>query len=547
MDAVVNQRRFEDLPKGDPEDVVPLAFDHPAITEMRTLFPSTVVDAKDSPNLLVSGHNNRKIGKMVTKGAWAGMPIYTLTLEERATCPSTCFMLKACYGNGMHMARRNRHGDDFETYLAAELFDLSEEHPFGFVVRLHVLGDFYSKAYVELWEEWLSGYTNLHVYGYTARSISDGDLESREIAKAVHHVNTKFQDRCFIRFSNARPQMFGATVITRIPESNIVPEGYVCPAETSDTDCCATCGLCWSPAMRDKTIVFVQHGKGATETKAEIRLVSKKDPDGMRPVRAYKTGLKQWDALKGKIIEIRHVAPTDLWIDERYQRNLSRKSADLITKMAKSWDWRKFNLPTVVEAEDGRLHVIDGQHTAMAAASRHDIEKLPVKLVDAESLQDRAETFVGINRDRVQVTLGQIFFAELAAQIPEAVGVKAMCDAADVIVLRQPPPRNDYGPGETMAIGTLRRIYRMCGAQLGTKILNILVEAGFAPLNDWAITAVTMLMTEPRFEPRLDDGVLWTYLRPRVKTLLAKAYQRHANTSERLPTCAAEIIWAECK
>ncbi|MBA3753971.1 MAG: hypothetical protein H0X01_07530, partial [Nitrospira sp.] len=272
MNVLTAQRRFEDLPKGDPEAVIPLPKGHPALIEMRTLFPSSVVDAKDSPRLLVSGHNNRKIGKQVTKGAWAGMPIYTLTLEERATCPSSCFMLSACYGNAMHLARRHKHGQALEDKLIDEVFDLSAEHPDGFVVRLHVLGDFYSKSYVLLWEALLKKYRPLHVYGYTARSVAAGESDSnREIARAIHHINTVYDKQCFIRFSSARPQMFGATVITRNPEGPIVPEGTVCPAETSDTDCCATCGLCWSPAMRDKTIVFVQHGKGSNAQKAEIK------------------------------------------------------------------------------------------------------------------------------------------------------------------------------------------------------------------------------------------------------------------------------------
>lgn len=59
---------------------------HPALVEGRTIFPSTVVAPADSPRLLVSGTNQRKIGRIVSKGRWKGFPLYTLTLEERATC-----------------------------------------------------------------------------------------------------------------------------------------------------------------------------------------------------------------------------------------------------------------------------------------------------------------------------------------------------------------------------------------------------------------------------------------------------------------------------
>ncbi len=269
--------------------------------------------------------------------------------------------------------------------------------------------------------------------------------------------------------------------------------------------------------------------------------------ENLRKIAARETDLKQWDAIKGKIIEIRDVVPTDLYVDERYQRNLSRKSAELITKIAKSWDWRKFNLPTVVADPDGKLHLIDGQHTAIAAASRHDIPTLPVKIVDADSIADRAETFVGMNRDRVAVTLGQIFYAEVAAGTAEAAGVKAMCDAADVIILRQPPPRNEYGPGETMAIATLRRLYRVHGPALGTQVLNILVESGLAPLSDWAISGVSIILTSKQYKPRLTDEQIWNAMRAMGKSLLARCYARHAETLQRLPNAAADIIWEHAK
>lgn len=137
--------------KPRPGEVVPLPSDHPAVVEGRTLFPKSVVAAEDSPRLLVSGHNNPKLGKQVLKGPRAGWPIYQLTLEERATCPSSCFNWARCYGNGMHMARRHRAGRDLELKLMEDLADLGVDHPQGFIVRLHTLGDFYSVGYVKFW------------------------------------------------------------------------------------------------------------------------------------------------------------------------------------------------------------------------------------------------------------------------------------------------------------------------------------------------------------------------------------------------------------
>ena len=64
-----------------------LAWNHPAMTERRTVYPSTVV-VPSTKRVLIEGVNNAKTGPRFLRGQWTGLPIYTLTLEERATCPS---------------------------------------------------------------------------------------------------------------------------------------------------------------------------------------------------------------------------------------------------------------------------------------------------------------------------------------------------------------------------------------------------------------------------------------------------------------------------
>jgi hypothetical protein len=247
-------RRFTDKMELDPESVTGLADDHPAITEERTLFPTTVVDPVDSPRLLVSGQNSRKLGSHVTKGPWKGFPIYSLTLEERATCPRSCHAYSTCYGNGTPFARRHRHGPALVDKLGDELDALAADHPAGFVVRLHQLGDFYSNDYVTSWWLWLIRIKSLHVFGYTAH-----DPESK-IGLAVSELNKKFPGRCAIRYSSADSLPNGATVIDYLPTTPRVPEGIICPAQRKAHICCGSCGLCWHPAVRDKTIVFIKHG-----------------------------------------------------------------------------------------------------------------------------------------------------------------------------------------------------------------------------------------------------------------------------------------------
>lgn len=84
-----------------------LRADHAAIVDRTALFRKTIEHASTSPRLLVDGVNQRKVGRLVTKGAWKGARIFTLTLVERASCPSSCAQWLTCYGNNMPYARRH--------------------------------------------------------------------------------------------------------------------------------------------------------------------------------------------------------------------------------------------------------------------------------------------------------------------------------------------------------------------------------------------------------------------------------------------------------
>jgi hypothetical protein len=250
----------------DPAGVGGLHGQHPAILESRTLDPSTVVDAKDSPRVLVSGMNSRKIGKQVTKGRWKGMQIYTLTLEERATCPNTCAVWTTCYGNGMHYARRHRPGPDLEDKIIREVVALARKHTLGFVVRLHVLGDFYSVDYVRMWLALLAAYPMLHIFGFTAHTSNS------EIGSEIARLNKTSRDQCYIRFSKGLVPdphaAFTAETIHHDPKLPTYNGGIVCPAQTSKTPACATCGLCWTT---EKRIVFLLHGRPAAKQQKKAK------------------------------------------------------------------------------------------------------------------------------------------------------------------------------------------------------------------------------------------------------------------------------------
>ena len=158
--------------------------------------------------MLMPGRKNVKLGHRVNVKMWKGLLLYQFSLEERATCPTTCQQWETCYGNNMPFAHRFDHqSKDFNACLEASVAELARKHPKGFVVRLHVLGDFFSDAYVMLWLNLLNAYPMMNVYGYTHR------LFQSDIGKLIRRLNAMFPLRWRIRFSDNWRAKFSACVV----------------------------------------------------------------------------------------------------------------------------------------------------------------------------------------------------------------------------------------------------------------------------------------------------------------------------------------------
>lgn len=160
------------------------------------------------------------------------------------------FLSHNCYGNNMHLAERVRAGPDLERRLERELGELAAEHRKGFVVRLHVLGDFYSVEYVEFWRRMLPRHVAMRVFGYSARWEYGKDA----IATALIDLAQEQWTRFAIRFSNA-PFEGCATVSVEHP-FQVPADAILCPAQVGKTESCTTCALCWQTTRR---IAFLQH------------------------------------------------------------------------------------------------------------------------------------------------------------------------------------------------------------------------------------------------------------------------------------------------
>lgn len=220
-----------------------LNLSNPALSNATTIFLKQVKDPCDVKRLLQPATSNSKLSKSgtaITKGKWKGMPLYSLSLEERATCPKTCNQWTNCYGNNMPFANRIDHeSKSFVSALGAEVEALSLKYPKGIVIRLHVLGDFYSTGYVNFWLKALKSYPNLKIFGYTHR------LKTSMIGSAIEKLN---RAGAWIRWSDAGGEM----------SANCPPRkgDIVCPEQLSKTESCLTCMIC---ASKVPSIGFLEH------------------------------------------------------------------------------------------------------------------------------------------------------------------------------------------------------------------------------------------------------------------------------------------------
>lgn len=535
-------RRFTDKPHLDPQAVMNLPRDHPALVENRTLFPSTVVDADESfeGNLLVSGRNNRKLGDKIAKGKFKGYALYGLSLEERATCPSDCTARAFCYGNSMQLARRHRITDleFFFTLLDSEIEEILETEP-GLMVRLHVLGDFPSADYVYYWNGLLDKFPKLACYGYTHRRVTESGGD--EIGDAVAGVKAENPDRFRIRWSREANAPDSAIIINTVPDGPRYKGAIVCPAQTDATACCASCGLCWERAGAKETIAFIKHGRKLEGLVAEA--ANGKQHEGLRHVSPIT--LRSAIDTTGYVSEppeLRLVDPKSLLVETVYQRDLSPKSINLIRKIVASWDWAKFKPPICSEA-DGKLVIVDGQHTAIAAASHPAIHQIPVMVMLAKLLERRAAAFVSHNRDRLVMTPAQIFYGDLAAGNKEARGTMECVVRAGASVPRLPVGPNDWKPGQISAVGEIRDSFRRNGAALLERMLRIAVASKVAPLSKTLLRALRLLLTDDAFTTTraLSDGSIATAI-VAIGDIATASEQRAAELGISRFSACAELI-----
>lgn len=240
------------------------------------------------------------------------------------------------------------------------------------------------------------------------------------------------------------------------------------------------------------------------------------------------------------------VDPRKLLVDESYQRNLSERSVKLIRKIVSNWDWRTFMPPVVVRTREG-LHVIDGQHTAIAAATHPKVGEIPIMVVQAPEVKDRAKAFLGRNRDRISVTPNQLYVAAVAAGDEDAMTIDQVCQRAGVRILKQPPAAGSFRPGDTLAVSSVSALVKRRGAMNSRKVLEVLTGAKIAPVPAGLIKAVEHLMFDQEMASQIDPPDITTAVRASLGEIESEAKLFAATHNIPLWKALASTLFKRCK
>lgn len=191
----------------------------------------------------------------------------------------------------------------------------------------------------------------------------------------------------------------------------------------------------------------------------------------LAPLRARYTGPA---SEVGERPEMQWVKISRLRIDPRYQREIGRRGAENILKIAVAFQWAKFAPVMVAPVAGGLFAIVDGQHRTTAAALR-GFESVPCVIV-AASEADQADAFVAINAQVTAMSPLQLHAARLAAGSTAAAALTEACREAGVTICRYPVPANKMKPGDTLAVAMLQSVLDKYGRDVLIAALSCITQ-----------------------------------------------------------------------
>lgn len=241
--------------------------------------------------------------------------------------------------------------------------------------------------------------------------------------------------------------------------------------------------------------------------------------------------------------EFEWVPPTALYIEDKYQRRPTDRTMKLIKRIVRDFTWSKFKPPVCSYGEGNKLFVIDGQHTAIAAAAIPGLKKIPIMVVVSPSVRERAAAFMGHNRDRTAITPAQFFYSSLAAEDKTALALDKALKASGAVIMRS---NNNpvWVEGQTLAAGVLLAITEKYGTPGVQRVLDILIDAKRAPFTAAEIRAVNMLLHDRDWRGRFEDADLSRVIKERSIEDWARYAESHIRKGQGMSQAKAiAIAW----
>lgn len=196
------------------------------------------------------------------------------------------------------------------------------------------------------------------------------------------------------------------------------------------------------------------------------------------------------------------IRPEQLFVDPAYQRDIGERGLRQIRRIVEGFDWARFKPPICAYADhEGQtvLKVLDGQHTAIAAASNPHVETIPVMIVEADDTVAQAKAFIGQNTQNLGVTSLQLHQAAVAAGDEDALTLELTCKAANVRLLRAPNSQISDGSRQTIAVKQIEGLIARRGRIMARQVLEIIADAERGLITATHIKAVEFLLTDSEF------------------------------------------------
>jgi ParB-like nuclease domain len=172
--------------------------------------------------------------------------------------------------------------------------------------------------------------------------------------------------------------------------------------------------------------------------------------------------------------EVAWVSLSDLVVDGRYQRPVTRSGLNTIHRIMWDFRWARFAPCIVTRIAEGRYAIIDGQHRCTAALSL-GFERVPCAIVKADA-KEAAAIFAAVNGVVTPMSAQMVYKAALFAGEGWAERLQAITAKHGVEILFYPVQRSAQRPLQTMAVGTLRKLLARHGAAKLDQVLATVLD-----------------------------------------------------------------------